>query len=808
MRTWLKQIVLPVILLIAHGSYAQLTTNNSKSPEQLVREVLAGDGVEISNVTFSGQAKQRGEFAGISNIGLSSGLILSTGTVLDEVDNGNGRKLGPVGPNNNNGASSIRHTPDAHDADLAQLAGRPLNQTLDAVVLEFDFIPEGDSIAFRYVFASEEYPDDFISGNQEINDVFGFFINGPGIAGKKNIAVLSDGVTEVSATTVNPNTNSNLYISNGNGLPGDPQFTNQMVVNYDGFTRVLTARAKVTPCQTYHLKIAVCDIQDKSFDTGVFLEANSLSSAPSYSFRKSADFSPLGVDTILPEGCANGELIIERTENLNTSLKVGFSVGGSATEGVDYTLSTINDTVTFNPGETSKTVSINTIRDALSEGNETVILTFANPSVCAASATVAFTYIIRDQPKINTSSGTYAINCPGQTIDIRANVTGGVPGFDFNWDHTGSNNQTVGVSPNVTTKYYYTALDTCGNLSNRDSITVTVPTYLPLSVTSTPDFNVRCKGTLVNLSANANGGAGGYVYNWSNGDNGSAISDELMQTTDFRVTVTDQCSSTATATTRVTLNAPELIADAGFDQQICVGDTVHLSGMATGGVPRVNGTYTYFWGGTLGQNRSVIIRETRDFILTVTDSCGLVPAKDTVTVTAVQPQANFYLSVSIPEPDQPIELIDLSEDAIDGFWLTNDNQRVDGLSGVISFEQPGTYEITQIVEDIQGCRDTLKQQIVIRPPVYYYLPNAFTPNGDGQNDIFVGKGKGVTEFSMVIYDRWGLQVFSTNDWTEGWDGNGPSGNPMPTGTYVVKYTAKGDSEREYDYMVTVHLIRY
>lgn len=793
-------------LLGVQYSFAQLTTNNTRTPAQLIEQVLAGEGVEISNITFSGKAIQRGEFGGVSNIGLSSGIILSTGTVLDQTEGGGTKKIGPVGPNNNTGSVHVKNDLDAHDLDLAQLANRPLNETLDAVVLEFDFIPEGDSISFNYVFASEEYPRDYISGNSQINDVFGFFISGPGIAGTQNIAVLNDGVTEVSATTINPNTNSALYNSNGDGTSGSPQFSDVTVVNYDGFTDVLTARAAVTPCQVYHLKLALCDIKDQNFDTGVFLEANSLYSEPKYSFRKSADFAPLGADTILPEGCANGELFLERTENLNTTLKVGFTTGGSATSGIDYNLS-VADTVVFNPGESSKSILISTIRDAMVEGDETVRLTFANPSVCANNAFVSFTYIIRDQPAINTNTGNSAITCPGEPINITANVSGGVPGYSLNWSTSLSNNETITVSPNTTTTYYYTAQDTCGNLSNQDSIVVNVPVYAPLQASSSNDRTVRCKGTVVNITSSAVGGAGGYQYEWNTGSNLSSISPTITKTKDFEITITDQCNNESIATTTVTLSAPELVADAGLDQEVCVGDSLILVGGASGGVPKPNGTYNYFWGGASGQSITRRITESRQFILTITDSCGLVPAKDTVQISAIQPLADFYMNASIPEPNQYVDLVDLSEGAISGYWLTSDSQRIDGLSGSVAFSEPGDYVVTQFVEDIQGCKDTLSQVITIKPPVYFYLPNAFTPNGDGRNDEFVGKGIGVNEFSMEIYDRWGVLIFSSNDYQEGWDGNDLSGNPVPNGVYVVKYKAKGASDREYDYLQTVTVVR-
>ena len=131
----IKKIILTTIFCLSFGIInAQLVTNNTKTPEELVRDVLAGEGVQIFNVTFTGFPRQRGEFSG-GNIGLNNGIILSTGTVLDE-QNASGMKLGPVGPNNNSGGTSIQYTPVIRDQDLANLAGRPLSQTFDVAFIE------------------------------------------------------------------------------------------------------------------------------------------------------------------------------------------------------------------------------------------------------------------------------------------------------------------------------------------------------------------------------------------------------------------------------------------------------------------------------------------------------------------------------------------------------------------------------------------------------------------------------------------------------------------------------------------------
>src|SRR5690606_36291151 len=134
------------------------------TPTQLVEHVLLGGGVTATNITFTGPASSRASFTTISsNLGLGAGVILCTGdatTIADNAASGVGTSTG--------GGS---------DNDLVMLSGQDIN---DAAILEFDFVPTGDSLKFKYVFGSEEYPTFVCS---QYNDAFGFFLSGPGLSG-------------------------------------------------------------------------------------------------------------------------------------------------------------------------------------------------------------------------------------------------------------------------------------------------------------------------------------------------------------------------------------------------------------------------------------------------------------------------------------------------------------------------------------------------------------------------------------------------------------------------------------------------
>lgn len=201
----------------------------------------------------------------LCNIGLTHGIILSNGDVADA-----------VGPNNTGAYGTVASESPVSDPDLEQLIAPQVSR--DAAVIEFDLVPYGDTLIMWSVFASEEYPE----ANPVVSDVMGVFLSGPGISGPftndaVNIAVfvVDTGLVSVMTTTINDESNPDLYVPNGNGTTapqdGDPYF-----VQYDGFSIPLRFSSVVEPGVSYHMKIAIADAADKIYDSSVFLAGGSL----------------------------------------------------------------------------------------------------------------------------------------------------------------------------------------------------------------------------------------------------------------------------------------------------------------------------------------------------------------------------------------------------------------------------------------------------------------------------------------------------------------------------------------------------
>ena len=86
------------------------------------------------------------------------------------------------------------------------------------------------------------------------------------------------------------------------------------------------------------------------------------------------------------------------------------------------------------------------------------------------------------------------------------------------------------------------------------------------------------------------------------------------------------------------------------------------------------------------------------------------------------------------------------------------------------YPETGTYAAVLVVKSDKGCLDTMIKTIFVAEDYGIFVPNAFTPNGDGINDIFQPKGYGITKYELDIFDRWGEKIFQTNQFEHGWDG--------------------------------------
>ncbi len=398
MKTTLRFLLLAISTIFS-GSLvnAQINVTGGQTAQQLA-ELLAGPNITVTNAVLTGGSVASGSFSGTNtSIGFDSGVILSTGNISSS-------------PGPNTVGNSGQNLNQSGTSQMTALAGAT---TYDAITLEFDFEVQSSLIQFNYVFASEEYPEYAPPNNSSYNDVFAFYISGPGITGEENIALIPSTTNAVSINNINPVTNSQYYVDNTGGQD----------VQFDGYTTVLEARRdNLTACAVYHLKLVIADAGDGIYNSAVFLQENSLIQG-----TVDVQTQTVNADDIALEGCIPASFTFSFDDVSNQDRIINFIVGGSAVNGVDYQY--IDSTMTIVAGDTSATIYINAFSDGLPEGQESVWIIY-QPAACAAYDT-AYLYIDDAQPIEFTLDG-FNLDCFNDNSgEIQVNATGGFPPYTF-----------------------------------------------------------------------------------------------------------------------------------------------------------------------------------------------------------------------------------------------------------------------------------------------------------------------------------------------------------------------------------------
>jgi gliding motility-associated-like protein len=500
--SFLSVLFLLAALLYASAGNAQITVTPSATATTLANK-LVGPGVIVISPTLTCPAISNGTFVGTSTLSFDSGIILTNGTAVNVAN--------PV----SFFASTANGTPG--DPQLSALCGQPTN---DACILEFDFRPIGDTVKFDYVFGSEEYQ--FFTCTV-FNDVFGFFISGPGYGAPTNLALVPGTTIPVCINSVNCGPGAGFgSISTCNAMgPGSP-FCAYYVDNlgmggtticYDGLTTTLTAIAHVTPCDTYHLKMGVADAVDDVLDSGVFLKAGSLTST-------SITTSSLGInpaDTgfgaqFCVRGCSPGMFIFHNNGSRADSIKIKFNIGGTAINGFDYT--TIADSVVIPSGDSTDTLFIHGL-PVPPTGPKIVELYILAPYSCGGVPVIvdSVALTIYDSIFVHINTPDTAI-CIGQDVHINAS---GDPALHYLWGPSGSlDNDTMlmpTATPTVTTTYTVNAVyPGSGCPPSIESLTIQV--VYPPALNVGPAVQTICVGSPLHIGV-VTTPPGAYTYSWT-----------------------------------------------------------------------------------------------------------------------------------------------------------------------------------------------------------------------------------------------------------------------------------------------------
>ena len=822
-----KMLILFALLFVYNSVSAQLRITTNRSVEDLVKNVLASKGVVIDTVTSSGNLNAIGYFDGrSSNIGLDSGIILSTGRVKNAAG---ANILGNTGTSNNQPGDDL----------ITQL--NPTEPNFDASWIKFKVTPESDTIKFTFVFASEEYPE-FV--NQSYNDMFGLFISGNEYPNPINFANIPNTTTPLSIQSVNHLVNSQYYVDNTSGT----------TCTFDGFTKKIEVKIKVTPCKKYELKFVIADIKDFIYDSGIFIEALSLKSINKNGVSLNANKEYF-------TECDSNEFIFTRnSDDLSTPINIKFKITGNAIINTDY-ITNYTDSILIPIGAKRAFLKIKPSTDGIAEPSETIMLKITSPYICD---TISKAVLLLDYKKIDSLEFTY--NCNDSTIRI------GIRNYEL-MDSIGwynSDNQLISIFPiaeiNVrdTGYHYVRGVERCTGRIIIDSVkilnykinivgdtivcfgdtlkllatsnlsgakyewsTTTQGLYFPTPLTSSPSIVPKKDGEITvkitndgicsqktywvkvikleveNDSISVCGlgnsaelkSSGGKKYKWTPSTflNNDTIPNPICtpnSSMSYLVKI-DNGDCSETFTVKVKVDTP-ITVEANPDIYICNRQFASLNAK---GSPLND----YVWVPSTNLDSPFSshplanpVSTTTYYLIGRNGSCTSV---DSTTIYVVNPIESDIIYTY----DSCSKILNATEinatDSNEVVWNLGDGEYRYGKTISYRYNSGGNFEIKTYVNPSAPCIDSSSISIYI-PDVDISkrrIPTAFSPNGDGVNDefkVYFGNLPCAVE-SFTIYNRWGQQVYEhkTGDILS-WDGK-LDGQVCAPGIYV--YHLKGQS---------------
>lgn len=684
----------------------QLSVTNGLSAQQLIQDIfIGGDCFDVSNISFSGDMTQVAKFSnGQISLGIDQGIVLSTGTA-NQI----------LGPNNGSANGSTISFGNVIDSDLAQLTGQSNAIVRDRLVLEFDFRPTKNIISFQYVFASEEYCE-YVGS--DYNDVFGFFISGPGISGSfsgnsKNIALVPGSNEYIAINNVNHLSNSGYYVSNipPGQVPidldclgvGTSTGIATQELQFDGFTAIFTATANVQPCQTYHIRLKIADIGDGLYNSAVFLKASSFNAGGNADL--SLDVPMITTPGMAYEGCPNPSLVFTRIgQNIGVPQTVNFTIDPASTalNGVDF--ASIPTSIVIPAGQMTASLPLLIVDDGIPEGNETLLLTLDNFCNCSKS-TVTLT--IADAAPLVVNVADVSL-CQAQSTTLTAQPTGGIGTLNYTWN-TGSTGPTLNATPSGSTSYVVTVTDGCG--------TTAIDTAI-VSIVGNPSAQVAgsftvCNGNPAEIPVSFTGG--GPSWNFSYTFQGATTNLTGITQNPFLLSVSQpgNYSLVAVSSNGCTgqVSGQAAVGQGGFSLAATTTD-ISCNGKSDGKISLTTtgglAPFNFEWANSPANSPGQQNLPPGNYLATVTDGNGCF---EEITVQLIEPQpiALSIASVIGVDCNDPqggsIDLVAAGGTGVLTFKWSSPNQLNEDPTGLSA----GTFTVT--ATDANGCTATISAAV-------------------------------------------------------------------------------------------------
>ena len=453
-------------------------------------------------------------------------------------------------------------------------------------------------------------------------------------------------------------------------------------------------------------------------------------------------------------------------------------------------------------------------------GSYSVVVT-NTVSSCASSINANVVDVILDNatPVISLSSAANngTITCTDPQVTITPTITSSTANLAYTWLPGGVTSSTINdatfTSAGVYTLAVTNTLTGCVSSATNTANTFTVylnntPPTSTITAIST-NSTIGCGGNSSTVTLNASSSSTNFTQTWLPG---SATTSTLDVTTAgiYTLVVVDAVSG-CSVTTEYTVSGsstPPQNVDAGTNTSIpCGTPTVALNGTTTS-----TNVVTYDWSGpnsgsiVSGNTTSnPIVMDAGVYTLTVTDVASGCSATATINVAAANVIASFTANPTSGISPLDVSFTDGSSGATAYSWNFGDSNTSTSQNPNHTFTT-GTYTVILTVTS-GPCIDTASVVIVVEDGLTLEIPNVFTPNGDGSNDIFHIKSTGVKEISLQIFNRWGQKLYEFAGPKASWDGLTPSGSEVPEGTYFYFVKASGFDGQEIEKHGTVNLFR-
>ncbi|MBN2682878.1 MAG: gliding motility-associated C-terminal domain-containing protein [Bacteroidales bacterium] len=404
--------------------------------------------------------------------------------------------------------------------------------------------------------------------------------------------------------------------------------------------------------------------------------------------------------------------------------------------------------------------------------------------------------------------------CNNASTIISATATGGQTPYSYVWSNGGTTSS-QSISTPVDQTYSVYVQDAAGCLSNTDYVNIYV--YPPLWIDAVPETNTICPGESSSITFTCGGGDGGPYIIGMNGESYLTPPIVVSPTTNttYIISVNDFCGTQTAYDTVEVIVAPN--PNAGFSSDInsgCEPTTIQFN------VFDEDADNTYDWNFGVGDvnnfsnemNPEHVFQNSGLFTvtLTVTSEEGCVSINEQIDMITIYPTPNAGFKpdptvVTILKPN--IYFQNLSDNQYLSIWDFGDEQQSNFTNPVHHFNDTGTYEIQLVIITENNCRDTITGVVYVEDEYTFYAPEAFSPNNDNKNDYFHVTGFGIDPeyFQMIIYDRWGEEIYVTNLYSEedvsiyGWNGKVQNKSKLcETGVYtwLVVYRDKRGVEHQ------------